>query len=254
MRREEVATLADVSVDYLVRLEQGRDVNPSPSVQTALARALRLSVEERMHLGMLAARTNHPEACPTAPPFRQEVAPTVRLLLGTIDAAAFVIGPGTDILAWNRPGSDWSPRSACSTTPPPTSPATCSRIPAPRATFPDWSSAADEQANRLRAAELRWGEDPAFVALVDELLAIPEFAARWPAHDVAQRHRANNRLLHPDLGDLSIVYEVLDLPDDGGQRLVAWLPADNATAAALRTARAGAVTTGPPQLRVVGEP
>src|SRR5882724_534894 len=58
LRREEVATLADVSVDYLVRLEQGRDVNPSPSVQSALARALRLTGAERHHLAALAARTN----------------------------------------------------------------------------------------------------------------------------------------------------------------------------------------------------
>ena len=200
-------------------------------------------------------RTNHPDACPTAPPFRQEVAPTVRLLLGTIDAAAFVLGPGTDVLAWNDAlGATGDAARACSTTRPPTSPATCSRTRVRVRTFPDWSSAADEQASRLRAAELKWGEDPTFVALLDELLGVPEFAARWPAHDVAQRHRANNRLLHPDLGELSIVYEVLDLPDDGGQRLVAWLPADNATAAALRTARTGAVTTGPPQLRVVGDP
>jgi transcriptional regulator with XRE-family HTH domain len=254
LRREEVATLAGVSVDYLVRLEQGRDVNPSPSVQTALARALRLTLDERKHLAELTARTNDPEGCPVAPPLHQEIAPTVQQLLDSMDAtAAFVIGPGTYLLAWNRSWERLVTPLGMLDDRPPNFARYVFRNPRARVTYPDWSTAADEQVSSLHAAELQWGDDPAFAALLEELLSVPEFAARWPTHDVAAKLRGNERLLHPDVGELSIAYEALDVPDGSGQRLITWLPADHATATAIRTALTDTAAVSPPNLRVVGE-
>ena len=254
LRREEVATLAGVSVDYLVRLEQGRDANPSPSVQSALARALRLTYEERKHLAELTARTNHPEECPAAPPLHQEVAPTVQQLLDSMDATpAFVTGPGSYVLAWNRSWERLVTRLGMLDDPPPNLARYVLRHPRARVTFPDWATAADEQVSSLHAAELFRGDDPAFGALLEELLSVPDFETRWPTHDVAATLRGNQRLVHPDVGELSIAFEALDLPDGGGQRLVTWLPADDATAAAIRFAVTDNAAASPPNLRVVGD-
>ena len=81
LRREEVATLAGVSIDYLVRLEQGRDTKPSPSVIAALADALRLDDEQRRQLYTLAMISQTSELCPAARPLARAVAPTVTALL-----------------------------------------------------------------------------------------------------------------------------------------------------------------------------
>src|SRR3954453_10311190 len=102
LRREEVATLAGVSIDYLVRLEQGRDTKPSPSVIAALANALRLDDDQRRQLYTLAMISQSEELCPAPRPLAREVAPTVRALLkGLGTTPAFVAGPATDALAWN---------------------------------------------------------------------------------------------------------------------------------------------------------
>src|SRR5206468_10628745 len=80
LRREEVATLAGVSIDYLVRLEQGRDTKPSPSVIAALADALRLDDEQRRQFSMLAMVSQSTELCPAPRPLTRAVAPTVTAL------------------------------------------------------------------------------------------------------------------------------------------------------------------------------
>ena len=66
LRREEVAALAGVSIDYLVRLEQGRDTKPSAAVLSALSDALQLNEDEHRHLAMLAAISSSPEMCPSS--------------------------------------------------------------------------------------------------------------------------------------------------------------------------------------------
>src|SRR5690242_16983407 len=102
LRREEVATLAGVSIDYLVRLEQGRDTRPSASVIAALADALRLDDEQRRQLYTLATISQSAELCPAARPLTREVAPTVTALLKGLDPTpAFVVGPSNDVLGWN---------------------------------------------------------------------------------------------------------------------------------------------------------
>jgi len=253
LRREEVATLAGVSIDYLVRLEQGRDVHPSASVLAALAQALRLSEDERSHMAKLGLRGQNSALCPAASPLRHEVAPTVRQILESLGPTpAFVAGPANDVLAWNKAWEQvvsplgmldgQEPNVACYVF-------VDSRA---RTVFADWSVAADEQVSRLRTAELQWGGDDHFMALLAELQQQPEFAARWLAHTVSEAGRGVMRLCHPDAGDLRLAYDVLALPDDGGQRLITWQPADDATAASLRVLLAGTAPASPAQLRVVG--
>ncbi len=106
---------------------------------------------------------------------------------------------------------------------------------------------------RLRHASGRWGDDHSFVALLDDLRAAPDFDARWSSFATTEKRRGTKRIVHPDLGRLRLAYDVLLLPDDDAeQRLITWLPADDATADALAALRDTAVPTSPAQLRVIG--
>ena len=252
LRREEVAALAGVSIDYLVRLEQGRDSHPSAAVLGALAEALQLTEDERRHLATLAAVVSSPEMCPKSFAAGQRQVPdTVRSLLTALaPTPAFVLSPWAEVLAANETwqalavplgvvdredhnlvGFTFLDRRA-------------------RAVYPDWSEIADQQVSDLRMAELRWGRDPLMAPILAELMTTPEFAGRWAEHDVTENRRGEKRLVHPALGPLRVAYEVLLLPDGTEQRLVTWLPADDATATAFATLSESPAS--PARLRVVG--
>jgi transcriptional regulator with XRE-family HTH domain len=253
LRREELATLAGVSIDYLVRLEQGRDTNPSPAVLASLADALRLTPRERHHLVGLAAQTNNPGFCPGGIVAEQAVPSTVRALLERLEPGpAFVTGPYGDVLAWTPTWERIAAPMGFLDDALPNLARFVFAHPAARSVYADWDAAADEQASVLRGASLPWRDDAGFTALLAELEAIPAFAERWSAHHVTEKRRGTKALLHPDLGPLQIDYEVLLLGDDSGQRLYAWLPADAATAVAFQR-DAAATPVSPAQLRVVGE-
>jgi transcriptional regulator with XRE-family HTH domain len=237
LRREELATLAGVSIDYLVRLEQGRDTNPSAAVVMAFANALRLSVDEKRHFAMLALKTSGApleELCPSRGALANEVRSTLRTLLDRVNPTpAFVAGRLGDLLAWNE---SWrtvvTPLGVFDEEKP-----NLARYvflnPASRRVLSDWAGAADGQTSMLRAAHPRWGSDQRFVALIDELLAVPEFAKRWEAHTISFAQQRVARLVHPDAGQLILTVERLTTEDD--QNLETWLPYDETTEAALRT-------------------
>ncbi|MDQ1477929.1 MAG: hypothetical protein QOE62_3158 [Actinomycetota bacterium] len=237
LRREELATLAGVSIDYLVRLEQGRDTNPSAAVIMALADALRLSVDEKRHFAMLALKTNGTqleELCPSHGALANEVRPTLRTLLDRVNPTpAFVAGRTGDVLAWNE---SWrtvvTPLGVFDEENP-----NLARYvflnPASRRVLSDWAGAADGQTSMLRAAHPRWGSDQHFVALIDELLAVPEFAKRWAAHTISFARPGVARVVHPDAGQLTLTVDRLTTEDD--QHLETWLPYDETTEAALHT-------------------
>jgi hypothetical protein len=124
--------------------------------------------------------------------------------------------------------------------------------PRARDVYPDWVSAADEHVSRLRAATVHWGDDEGMAARMDELRDVPEFVTRWSTFSATDKRRGMKRLVHPELGELRLAYEVLLLPEDGEQRLVTWLPGDDATATALATAVGGGAPVSPAQLRVIG--
>jgi transcriptional regulator with XRE-family HTH domain len=237
LRREELAVLAGVSVDYIVRLEQGRDTHPSGSVLGALADALRLSDDERVHLKRLAALTRAPELCPQASAAPPEVVPSVRALLDRLDPTpGFVIGAYFDLLAWNTAWGRLVAPLGLLDHPEPNIARFTFGDPRARTAYLDWTVTADEQASALRSMSLHRGDDPAFAALVDELQQVPAFVERWSSHQVTEKRRGTKRLRHPRVGELTVAYEVLLLPDDGDLRLITWLPADEASDDALRRA------------------
>ena len=249
-----MATLAGVSIDYLIRLEQGRDTRPSPSVIAALADALRLDDDQRRQLYTLAMVSQSAELCPAARPLASAVAPTVVAILeGLGKTPAFVVGPANDVLAWN---DAWERLVRPLGLLDGTAPNLARHVflhPSARTVYPDWDAAADQQISRLRAASARWGEDDQFAALMDELRTSPDFIERWSIVATTEKRRGATRIVHPDIGRLHLNYEVLLLADDiDEQRLITWLPADDATALALARTGDEAVPSSPAQLHVIG--
>jgi transcriptional regulator with XRE-family HTH domain len=236
LRRAELATLAGVSVEYLTRLEQGRDRHPSVQVLGALADALRLSGAARIHLRNLVKATSGAIGlCPaaTAPPARS-VRPTVQALLDRIEPApAVLLNRLSDILACTSGYQRLAgPIGILST-----QPANLARFvftdARARAAYPDWDRVAGDLIASLKTESVH--TDPHTEHLVNELTitAGALFTERWSAPPVLPPRTGVERLLHPDVGELRLAYETLQLPDNDYQRLVIYLPADDATAVAL---------------------
>jgi len=254
LRREEVAAIAGVSVDYLVRLEQGRDRNPSTPVVSALADALRLDVNERTHLMKLAQCAATPELCPATAIQPDDVPPTVQALLDRLDPTpAVILGARYQVVAYNRTWERIMQTVGLLDSPAPNLARFTFRDPRARTAFPGWSDTADEQAAVLREAQARWRTDEQLQSLIDELLDEPEFARRWKSHDVARKRRGTKVVVHPDAGPLRVDYEVLELADHPGQRMITWLPADDATESAIRRLADLPAPASPARLRVVGD-
>jgi transcriptional regulator with XRE-family HTH domain len=233
LRRQEVAQLASLSVDYYIRLEQARGPRPSRPVLAALARALMLSGDEREYLFRVAGEEGSPAPGPS-----QQVPAGIRYLIDMLpETPAYVVSARYDILAWNslatffvgdlsgfaeddrnmirwmfaRPAADayWDDEEALAFT---------------RSVVAD-----------LRAAYARYPGDQSIAALTGELLALsPRFAALWAEHEVGERHPMVKRVDHPLAGPLEFECQVLHIAD-AGQRLIAYVAAPgSATQAAFR--------------------
>lgn len=232
LRRAELAILAGVSVEYLTRLEQGRDTHPSAQVLGALADALRLPVEERDQLRLLAKPKDRP-LCTARPPGR-EVRPSIRALVDRFDQTpAYVANRLGEILAHTPGFSRLADSSGLLDGDPPSLPRYVFTNPRARTLFPDWDRVAGELVSALWIEACR--EDPATLGLVDQLTVLggAAFADRIATPPSAPRRTGTRRYAHPDAGELRLDYETLDLPDAGDQTLVVLLPADDASAAAL---------------------
>ncbi|WP_116998160.1 helix-turn-helix transcriptional regulator [Desertimonas flava] len=255
LRREEVATLAGISIEYLIRLEQGRDTSPSQPVLHSLAAALRLDDAERKHLVMLAMREQDSGVCRAGARPIETVAPSVTLLLQRLGPSpAVVLGPYGDLLAWNGTWTRLLAPVGLLDGPRPNLVRFVFTHPSARTLYADWDAVADAHAAQLRAAAASWHLDQRVHDLVAELSAEPEFARRWSAHQVGDEKRGATRLQHPTLGPLAVRFEILLLADHFDQRLLVWLPDDAPTDAAF-TGLAGNDTDGPAasvtRLRVV---
>ena len=221
LRREETAALAGLSIDYYIRLEQGKEINPSGPVLDGLARALRLNEEEHAHLYALA---NHAagRTARGSPPASRVVRPGVRQLLETVrPCPAYVLTRTSDLLAANPealalfPGlADWPPerRNTIRYT---------FFHPAARDLFAAWNRSAETTAAHLRSLAADTPDDPAVAALIAELLdGSPEFARLWQRHDVRRRRGEAKPFRHPRVGEFTLTYEVLYLAD--GQRMTVY--------------------------------
>jgi transcriptional regulator with XRE-family HTH domain len=233
LRRAELATLAGISVEYLTRLEQGRDRHPSAQVLAALGDALRLGTDDRVQLRHL-AKASGGHTCPAAEPPAVSVRPTVQALLGQLEpAAAAVVNRLGDVLASTAGYQRLAgPIGLLDARAPNLIRFTFTDARA-RLAYPEWDRVADEQVARLRAEFRR--ADPHVAQLADELTVVAgaPFTDRLNAPAVLPKRAGVERLAHPEAGQLRLAYEILELPDPDEQRLIVHLPADTLTAAAL---------------------
>ncbi|WP_067896965.1 helix-turn-helix domain-containing protein [Nocardia vaccinii] len=235
LRRAELATLAGVSVEYLIRLEQGRDRHPSTVVLSALADALRLSPSERVQLHRLVKAADPGFSCTGGALPNRLVRPAVQAILDRLaptPAAVFnrlgevlsctdgyraLVG-GTGLLDHGLPAG--YPRWLFTD-------------PRARIVHPDWERRADLAVATLKAGPFR--SDPTIAALADELaLLVGEQFTRRVA-EIAGLPDTNGigRMDHPEAGVLRLAYERLELSADDDEYIQIQLPADEATAAAL---------------------
>ncbi|MEV4347810.1 helix-turn-helix transcriptional regulator [Actinoplanes sp. NPDC049596] len=227
LRREEVAMLAGMSVDYVVRLEQGRSSQPSTQLLTALARALRLSDDERTHLFHLAGH-QPPPADGVA---RLARAGLLRLLDLLGDTPAMVLSDLGEVLAQNRMSQLMVGDLTRFTGDERYTTYRWFAVPGTRATHP----AADQDRHSrqivadLRAVAGRRAGDPEVERLVARLRAASgEFRDLWDQHEVGVRRMDRKTLTHPRVGELVMDCETLVTPDLG-QELVVLTPADAET-------------------------
>jgi transcriptional regulator with XRE-family HTH domain len=213
LRREEVATLAGISADYYLRLEQGRDRNPSPQVLQSLARVL----------GLDATATQYLLSLPAAPPpvprrIRRRAVPAgIRQLLAVIGLPAFVEDRMFDVLTANQLATALSPCLAPG----------ANRLrsvfldPAERDLYPDWEQTTASLVASFRASIGTDTIDPRIAQLVGELsLDSERFRRLWARHDVAALAGAPVRMNHPRVGQLDLHREKLPIGGSDGQLLV----------------------------------
>lgn len=234
LRRAELATLAGISIDYLIRLEQGRDRNPSAQVLAALADALGMGEEERDVLRRFTMHASGSELCPAVTAPARTVRPTVQALLDRLEPApAMVLNRLTDLLAWTDGYAQVAGPLGILDREQPSLVRFTFEDPRARHAYPDWDRVADEQVGNLREA-LR-ADDPEGAALAADLAAVggEAFTSRWAARPVLRKRTGIKHLVHPEVGELRVAFETLQLPDADDQRLVVYLPADEATATAL---------------------
>lgn len=233
LRREEVALLAGVSVDYYLRLEQGRGGQPSEQVLRALADVLQLDEGATTYLLSMIA----PQPLARVPDSTEQVPSSIQNLLDVIGLPAFVTGQTFDVLAANRAAQLISPELAPGR----------NRLrsvfldDSERALYRDWAATTERFVAIVRETLGRVAADPDIARLVDELnVRSPRFRELWSRHDVAVRDTETAVLCHPLVGELRLHLERLDVPGSTAQSVVVYHAAagsDHATrlAALLRS-------------------
>jgi transcriptional regulator with XRE-family HTH domain len=221
LRREEVAVLAGVSIQYYTRLERGDMSGASESVLEALARALQLDDAERAHLFDLARAAHPTPARPRRRQTRQRVRPDVRWTLDAITgAAAFVGNERLDILVSNQLGRALFSELYAA----PARPVNTARFlfldPRAEASYRDWDRVATETVAILRSAAGRDPYNRDLSDLVGELATQSEaFRTRWASHNVRFHNAGVKRFNHPAVGELDLNFNRLDLAADPGLTL-----------------------------------
>jgi transcriptional regulator with XRE-family HTH domain len=223
LRRQEVAQLAGMSIDYYIRLEQGRGPQPSRQVLSALARALMLGGDEREYLFRTAGEIPPPPVRPS-----REITPGIRHLLdGMPHTPAYVVDAAYNLLAWNQLAvhfigspAEWQAAGHRDR----------NMIRRAFRHSPADAAWSDEHFVRftramvadLRASYARYPGDPEIESVVSEMLALsPEFAEMWSAYEVETRGPMVKRVDHPLAGPLDFECQLLHIAETG-QRLIAY--------------------------------
>lgn len=219
LRREEVAELAGIGVDWYVRLEQGRDVNPSLTTIDAIARALKLGESEHNHLRSLARHGDRRA-------FAKETVPeAVQRVVQSLPHPTYVIGRRWDVLAWNEAAEEifaWDriPEGGRNTL-------LCVLTnPAVRRLFGNgWEDEARRMVAQFRKTHDLWAGDPAFVELLYRLHeGSAEFAGWWKAHDIRDGAAGIKKFVHPKKGTLRFQHASFQCNDDPALKLVIYTP------------------------------
>ncbi|WP_018682640.1 helix-turn-helix transcriptional regulator [Actinokineospora enzanensis] len=227
LRREEVAELSGLSVDYVTRLEQGRGVRPSADALDALGRALLLDHDELAYLFALAGQRLSTD--PTPSPDAMSLA---RLVHDLSPLPAMLVDHRFDMLAWNPEMSrllldfdtiQGAPHNAL----------TLCFTPAFRDFYPDRTRVLHTAVADLRATWAAHPEDAALTALVQDLSRHDEFTRLWNLHEVRVNGRGQKPLLHPGVGPLTVDYEVLNPLQNPTHRLIVYRAADPTSQSAL---------------------
>ncbi|WP_344908384.1 helix-turn-helix transcriptional regulator [Actinomadura meridiana] len=212
LRREEVAQLAGMSVDYYIRLEQGRGPHPSRQILRALARALRLTSRESDHLHQLAGQAPEPPSAMS----HDVPAGILHLLERLDDTPAYVLNARYDILAWNAMAAalltDFAAKDPCDRN------VVRWLFLGPaieRYDTDDYiSRLARESVANLRTASGRYPDDRGLAQLIAEVSARnPLFARLWDEGEVGVEHNNRKRIRHPVVGELEVHFDVLYVPE-----------------------------------------
>ena len=241
LRREEVAMLAGISADYYLRLEQGRDRNPSVQVLEALAGVLQLDATATTYLlGLGAPRPRSRQRAPR----RETVPPQIAQLLTVIGLPAFVEGKFLDVLAANPLATALSPNVQVGE----------NRLrsifldPAERALHPDWERVLPRLVAGFRNRIGADVDDPRAVQLVGELsLASEDFRRAWARHDVKPIQSRSIRMDHPQVGELELGLSKLAIEGTDGLMLVVH-HAEPGTSSAERLALLASLYSSPVRL------
>jgi transcriptional regulator with XRE-family HTH domain len=215
LRREEVAVLAGVSVDYYTRLERGKLHGVSDNVLNALASTLQLDDAERDHLFDLARAANSPLYA-RRPAHRSEgIRPHLQRLIDALDVPTVVRNGYFDYVAANRTGRAlFSPLFE---DPKPNSARFVFLNDTARDFYIPWRDSAEELVDVLRAEVGRNPFDKKLSDLVGQLATrSDDFRRMWAKHDVRHHQSGLKRLHHPEVGDLELIFEAVSFPADPG--------------------------------------
>lgn len=218
LRREEVAALASVSVDYIKRLEAGR-ITPSEPVLDSLARALQLDAVERKHLYALAGRASVYDVDPF-----EDVRPGLLRLLAAVEPLpAFIVGPWLDLLAWNPTAS----ALFCGFERRPPAERNMARLifldPEIRDLFfaGGWDGSGLVASLRVRYTQGQ--PDQRVQALISELIErSPVFRQLWEEHGAVKRMKGRKTFNHPEIGEIELDWDRLTVPGASGQVLMVY--------------------------------
>jgi transcriptional regulator with XRE-family HTH domain len=231
LRREEVALLAGVSTDYYVQMERGSLAGVSAQVLDAVATALQLDDVEAAHLQDL-ARAAAPVGARRRRPAPTMIRGSLQLFLDAItDAPAWITNIRTDVVASNALGAALLAPLLGD----PVNQRNNARFtffsPASRNFYPDWEHGADSLVASLRTRAGQHPHDKDLTDLIGELVTrSDDFRRRWSAHNVRVHRSGAKRIHHPDVGDLEFTFEGMELPDNPGWMLYAYLsPAGSPT-------------------------